>query len=267
MTATNGAADALAGRVALVTGAGMGIGRAIGESLAARGAAVAFHASHSIAGAREAAAGVVARGGRAVALQGDLTVVANARRAVDDAVAALGRLDILVNNAGVTRDVPFAETTEETFAEVFDLNIRAMFFAAQQALPHLQGGAGPCILNITSVHGFAGMPGHAAYAATKGAIIAFTRELATELAETGIRVNAIGPGLIEVPRYFDNPAYTSALGGSWVPLGRVGKPDDIGDVAAFLCSDDARFITGQVLYVDGGTTAAMALPVPRQKTV
>lgn len=266
MTVTN-STGSLVGRVALVTGAGMGIGRAIGESLAARGATVAFHASHSIAGAQGAAAGVEAQGGRAIALQGDLTITANARRAVDETIAALGQLDILVNNAGVTRSVPFAETTEETFAEVFDLNIRAMFFASQQALPHLRGGTGPCILNITSVHGFAGMPGHAAYAATKGAIIAFTRELAVELAPTGIRVNAIGPGLIEVPRYFDDPKYTSALGGTRVPIGRVGKPDDIGDVAAFICSDEARFITGQVLYVDGGTTAAMALPAPRIETV
>lgn len=256
----------LAGRVALVTGGGMGIGRGIGESLAARGATVAFHASHSVAGAEEAAAGVRGRGGEAVALSGDLTVVANARRIVDETVTRFGRLDILVNNAGITRNVPFEETTEETFAEVFDLNIRAMFFASQQATPHLKGGVGPCILNITSVHGFAGSPGHAAYAATKGAIIAFTRELAVELSAAGIRVNALGPGLVEVPRYFDNPDYTTAQGDTWVPLGRVGHPDDIGDVAAFICSDEARWVTGQCLYVDGGTTAAMAMPYVRRPT-
>jgi glucose 1-dehydrogenase/3-oxoacyl-[acyl-carrier protein] reductase len=114
-------------------------------------------------------------------------------------------------------------------------------------------------VNITSIHGHAGFPRHAAYAATKGAINAFTRELAVELADRGVRVNAVGPGLIEVPRYFDTPGYTTEFGNSLVPSGRIGHPKDIGPTAAFLASDAADFITGQILYVDGGTTARMGL--------
>jgi glucose 1-dehydrogenase/3-oxoacyl-[acyl-carrier protein] reductase len=249
----------LAGRRALVTGAGMGIGQGCALALAAAGAAVAVHYAHSAAGAEETVASITGGGGEAVAIGGDLGQVADARRVVDQAVAALGGLDILINNSGVTRALAFADTTEAIFDEVFDINIKGMFFATQQALPHLAAAGHGAVVNLTSVHGFAGFPRHAAYAATKGAIIAFTRELAIELAPHKVRVNAIGPGLIEVPRYFDIPDYTSELGGSMVPWGRVGTPADIGQVAAFLVSDAADFITGQVLYVDGGTTARMGL--------
>jgi glucose 1-dehydrogenase/3-oxoacyl-[acyl-carrier protein] reductase len=120
-----------------------------------------------------------------------------------------------------------------------------------------QGGG--AILHITSIHGEAGFPRHAAYAVTKGAIIAFTRSLAIELAPLRIRVNAIGPGLIEVPRYFHIPGYKTELGNSLVPWGRVGRLEDVGKAAVFLVSDDAEFITGQVLFVDGGTQARMGL--------
>jgi glucose 1-dehydrogenase/3-oxoacyl-[acyl-carrier protein] reductase len=249
----------LAGRRALVTGAGMGIGQGCALALAREGAAVAVHYAHSAAGAHETVAQIRAAGGTAVATGGDLARVAEARRVVDEAVAALGGLDILINNSGVTRALDFADTTEAIYDEVFDINMKGMFFCTQQALPHLIASGRGVVLNMTSVHGFAGFPRHAAYAATKGAIIAFTRELAIELAPKKVRVNAIGPGLIEVPRYFDIPGYTTALGGTMVPWGRVGTPADIGAAAAFLVSDAAEFITGQVLYVDGGTTARMGL--------
>jgi NAD(P)-dependent dehydrogenase (short-subunit alcohol dehydrogenase family) len=176
---------------------------------------------------------------------------------VDETVAALGSIDILVNNSGVTRAIPFLETTEELYDEQFDLNIKGYFFCAQRALSYMEAAGKGTIVNITSVHGRVGAPHHAAYAATKGAIIAFTRSLATELAAQGIRVNAIGPGLIEVPRYFDNPEYTTEFGASRVPIQRVGRPADIADAVAFLVSDEASFITGETLFVDGGMTSRM----------
>ena len=213
---------ALAGRLALVTGAGLGIGQGIALELGRQGAAVAVHYGGSKAGAEDAVAAIEAAGGRAIAIQGDLRQVAECRRVVDEAAAFLGGLDILINNAGVTRAGDFATMSEETYNEMFDLNIRGYFFCAQQALPHLTRRPGGSIVNITSVHGGGGFPRHAAYAGTKGAIIAFTRTLAIELAPRRVRVNAIGPGLIEVPRYFDDPGYTSEQGGTMVPWGRVG---------------------------------------------
>ena len=250
----------LSGRLALVTGAGMGIGQGIARELSRQGADVAIHYASSAAGARETVDEIQKAGGKATALHGNLREVDQCRRVVEDAAKFLGGLDILVNNSGVTRSFDILETTQEIYDEVFDLNIRGYFFCAQTALPHLLRRGGGSILNITSVHGFAGYTNHAAYAGTKGAIIAFTRELAIELAPKHVRVNAIGPGLIEVPRYFDDPNYTTEIGAARVPWGRVGTPADIGYAAAFLVSDAADFITGQVLYVDGGTTAKMALP-------
>lgn len=249
----------LSGRRALVTGGSSGIGQGIAVELARRGADVAF-VYIGQPGPDDTIAAIEELGRQVFAIEADLTDAAASESAVATAADSLGGLDILVNNAGVTVAAPIEETSESTFDRSFALNIRGYFVMAKHALPHLrQRAAGASIVNISSIQGYGAIAPAAVYGATKGAVNAFTQHLAIELAASGVRVNAVAPGIIETPRYFNDPGYTSEIGGRQVPRGRVGRPSDVAHAVAFLCDDASDFIVGHVLYADGGQTATLGL--------
>jgi NAD(P)-dependent dehydrogenase (short-subunit alcohol dehydrogenase family) len=252
------------GKKVLVTGSGTGIGRGIALEFAREGADVALHYAHSDAGAKSAAEEIVAMGRRATVIQASFEDVDEVVRLGAEATAFLGGIDCLVNNSGITFNKPFVKITREQYDTVFNVNIRAQFFLTQHVVQHMLNNGGGAIVNLTSIHGVQGAPEHAVYAATKGAIIAFTRTLGVELAHKGIRVNAIAPGWVMVENHRKIfPGYTEegALEGARnsVPLGRPGFPKDIARLALFLCSEDAEYIVGQTIIADGGTTALMSL--------
>jgi glucose 1-dehydrogenase/3-oxoacyl-[acyl-carrier protein] reductase len=247
----------LRGKKVLVTGAGTGIGREVALELAREGAAVALHYSPSDTGAQSAVRAIRRAGGRAQAFGADFRepeAVAQLGRA---ALQFLGGLDLLVNNAGITMSNAFADVTPAEFDLLYAVNVRAPFFLTQAMLAPLRRRRGG-IINLSSIHAFRGLPQHAVYAGTKGAIVAYTRELAIELAPQGIRVNAIAPGLVVVENYYKTmPRYDAKAHGRLIPAGFVGAPRDVARAVVFLASPDARYIVGQTLVIDGGTTAWM----------
>ncbi|HZZ58904.1 MAG TPA: glucose 1-dehydrogenase [Opitutaceae bacterium] len=260
----SGPALRLEGKGVLVTGSGTGIGREIGREFARCGAHVVFHYSQSAAGAVTASAEAVALGVRAHAVHADLAQMDEVGKLADEAERFLGRVDILVNNAGITLNQPFLKAQPQHFDKLYAVNVRAGFFLAQRLAPPMIAAGGGAICNLTSVHGFQGVPEHSMYAATKGAIIAYTRSLAVELAHRGVRVNAIAPGWVQVDNHqVANPGSTvqdaAAAAHDLIPAARFGLPEDVAKLAVFLCSDAAAFIIGQTIVIDGGTTALMSL--------
>ena len=247
------------GKRVLVTGSGTGIGRGIALEFCRLGADVVFHYSRSKEGAMAAVEEARREGAEKVtALHGDFRQADAAAGLSREAVDFLGGIDVLINNAAATMNMPFEKVTPEQFDTIYNINIRAMFFATQAALPAMLEQGSGAVINLTSIHAFEGMQEHTVYADTKGAIVAFTRALAIELAPKGIRVNAIAPGSVEVENHHQIfKDFDVAALGNMIPAGFVGQPRDIARAAAFLASEDARYIVGQTLIIDGGTTSWM----------
>jgi NAD(P)-dependent dehydrogenase (short-subunit alcohol dehydrogenase family) len=254
----------LAGKRALVTGSGTGIGREIALEFARQGADVVLHYAHSGDGAVSAVAEIRALGRRAEVFSADFDSVEAVQGLADRAIKFLGGIDCLVNNSGITLNKPFLQVTPQQFDLLYHVNVRAQYFLIQSVARDMLQHGGGTICNLTSIHGLQGAPEHSVYAGTKGAIIAQTRTLGVELAHKGIRLNAIAPGWVTVENYYKAiPGFTEEgareAAKNAVPLGRAGTPLDIAHLAVFLCSDDAEFIIGQTLVADGGTTALMSL--------
>ena len=242
----------LAGKSALVTGGSRGIGRAIVLRLATQGADVAFTYKGNAAAASETAAAVEALGRRSLAIQGDASQAEVADSVVKGVLDAFGKLDILVNNAGITRDDLIMRMSVEAWRDVLETNLYGAFFMIKAVTrPMLKARAGR-IINITSVSGQAGQTGQANYSAAKAGLIGLTKATARELASRSITVNAVAPGFVLTELTQDLPDALKDEITARTPLGRFGETTEIADAVAFLASDEAAFITGQVLAVDGG---------------
>jgi len=242
----------LAGKVAVVSGASRGIGRAIAEDLARRGAKLIVNYAKDADGAAATVQAIQAAGGEARALQADVADFKAAEGLVKAAVEAYGGLDILVNNAGTTRDMLIMLMPEADWDTVIQTNLKSAFNCSKAAVKVMMRKRSGRIVNITSVAGIAGNAGQTNYSASKAGVIGFTRALAREVASRNVTVNAVAPGFIPTSLTNDLPEEIKEATLKSIPLGRWGKPEEIASAVAFLASDDAAYITGQVLTVDGG---------------
>jgi 3-oxoacyl-[acyl-carrier protein] reductase len=244
----------LTGKVAIVTGASKGIGASVAAHLAAEGAAVVVNYSSSKAGADRVVAEITAKGGKAVAVQANVAKPEDIARLVAESQAAFGPIDILVNNAGIYEFSAIEEITPEHFHRQFDLNVLGLLLVTKEALKAFNP-AGGSVINISSVVSQARFPGAVVYAATKGAVDAITRVLASELGPRGIRVNSVNPGMVETEGVhavgFAESDFRKQIEAQ-TPLGRIGQPQDIGSVVAFLASEDAAWLSSESIFVAGG---------------
>jgi 3-oxoacyl-[acyl-carrier protein] reductase len=243
MSAASSEFCSLEGKLAVVTGASRGIGRAIAFELAQAGAQVVVGYRSGAAEAETVAAEI---GGRAV--QGDVADAGQAARLIEEA----GEVDILVNNAGLTRDGLIARMSDEDWRTVLDTNLNGVFHTCRAAARGMMRRRSGSIVNLTSVVGIHGNPGQTNYAASKAGIIGFTKSLARELASRGVRANAVAPGYIQTALTEVLPEEVQQAILANTPLARLGTPEDIAGAVRFLCSDQASFVTGEVLLVDGG---------------
>jgi 3-oxoacyl-[acyl-carrier protein] reductase len=246
--------EELRGKGVLVTGASTGIGAAAAIAFGALGASVAVHYNRSAAEAEAVAAAIGAGGGTAVLVQGDLATAEAGPAVVAAAVEGLGRLDILVNNAGsLIRRQPFLELEPALYQAVLDLNVRSVVTVSQAAVPHLERQGGGAIVNVGSIAGSnGGGPGSGAYAGAKAYVHNLTRHMATDLAGRNIRVNAIAPGVIDTPFHAATPAARMEAMRKAVAMGRLGTAEDCAGPIVFLASEMSRYVTGQILHVNGG---------------
>jgi len=244
----------LEGKVAVVTGASKGIGAGIARALADEGASVVVNYSSSKQGADRVVAEIAGRGGKAIAVQGDVSKQADIKRLFSEAKKTFGRLDILVNNAGVYELAPLEGVTEELFHKHFNLNVLGLLLTTKEAVTHM-GPDGGSIINIGSIASSLRPPTSALYAATKAGVDAITGVLAKELGPRKIRVNSISPGMIETEGVHATGFFGSdfqKMVETQAPLGRIGQPDDIAPTAVYLASSDSKYMTGETLVVSGG---------------